>query len=204
MVLRLTTQYSLQKKSCRKGGKHNYEHLNARDSEILMCRKKLMDVNSVDCEIRKAIILLYMFILCISKTVYVCVSIPFLTSLSHTKITQKDFVSHGYLIVQYIYTVFQITDEVLYSIVLRTFGNSFTRLWVNYTLISSLDVDIWKNKKFWHNRRAYLGYWLYLYLVILEYRLSGTMRTVLAVHTLACVLARARLAHQVPERPLTG
>lgn len=65
-------------------------------------------------------------------------------------------------------------------------------------------MDIWKNKKFWHNRRAYLGYWLYLYLVILEYRLSGTMRTVLAVHTLACVLARARLAHQVPERPLTG
>lgn len=65
-------------------------------------------------------------------------------------------------------------------------------------------MDIWKNEKFWHSRRAYLGYWLYLYLVILEYRLSGTMRTVLAVHTLACVMARARLAHQVPERPLTG
>lgn len=26
-------------------------------------------------------------------------------------------------------------------------------------------------KKFWHNRTAYLGHWLYLYLVILEHRL---------------------------------
>lgn len=35
--------------------------------------EELMDVSSVDCEIRKAIILLYVFVLCISKTVYVCV-----------------------------------------------------------------------------------------------------------------------------------
>lgn len=57
-------------------------------------------------------------------------------------------------------------------------------------------------EKFWHNRAAYLGCWLYLYLVILEHRLSGTAVTVVDVHILVCVLARAGLA-QPGSREIT-
>lgn len=57
-------------------------------------------------------------------------------------------------------------------------------------------------EKLCHKRIAYLGCWLYLYLVIveqLEHRLSGTLRTVSPAHIFAHVLASAGLALQVLE-----
>lgn len=49
-----------------------------------------MDVSSVDCEIRKAIILLCVCLLCISK-ISVCVCVFCLTSLSHNMTLQIKF-----------------------------------------------------------------------------------------------------------------
>lgn len=54
-------------------------------------------------------------------------------------------------------------------------------------------------ERFWHSRTAYLGCWLYLYLVILDTD-SGPARLFLAVHVIACVLARARL-RETTDRP---